>query len=78
VNTAEVIGGEACGTVAFLGLAIGYPWLVLSYAHLGVLKLGRPPQARAKPDTTISVAPGAGESPVPGATVKTITRETAA
>jgi hypothetical protein len=44
MNTAEIIAGEVCGTAAFLGLAIGYPWLVLHYAHLGVLKLGKPAQ----------------------------------
>ena len=44
MNTAEIIAGEGCGTIAFLALAIGYPWLCLHYASTGVLRLARPTQ----------------------------------
>ena len=66
MNTAEIIAGEVCGTAAFLGLAIGYPWLVLHYAHLGVLKLGKPAQrngAAPKAEIANSVADAADEAP---------------
>lgn len=65
MNTAEIIAGEVCGTAAFLGLAIGYPWLVLHYAHMGVLKLGKPSQRNgATPKaTTNSVADAADVAP---------------
>ena len=77
MNTAEVIAGEACGTVAFLGLAIGYPWLILHYAHLGVLKLSRPPQQKAAPGITNSVTGAADEAPA-SVTVPNISRGTTA
>ena len=55
LNTAEIITGEAAGTAAFLGIAIGYPWLWLHYASTGVLKL-----AKAQQRTGASSAPPSG------------------
>lgn len=63
LNTAEIIAGEACGTVAFLGVAIGYPWLWLHYASTGVLKLSRPPQPRSAVPESSAVAAAAPEVP---------------
>jgi hypothetical protein len=77
VNTAEAIAGELCGTAAFLGIAIGYPWLWLHYAAAGVLKLSRPPQPKAPPVTTNSVADAADEAPASATGQKPTMREVA-
>jgi hypothetical protein len=78
MNTAEIIAGEVCGTAAFLGLAIGYPWLVLHYARLGVLKLAKPtePRRAAAPENSAVAAAGI-EPPAASAAPTKITREAA-
>lgn len=67
MNTAEIIAGEVCGTAAFLGVAIGYPWLWLHYAGTGVLRLARPPQPKPVPE--IAAAPAAVGEAAAGAAV---------
>lgn len=61
MNTAEIITGEVCGTVAFLGCL----WLALHYAKAGVLKLAAPPPSmRQQPAVPENTAPAAaGEAP---------------
>lgn len=63
LNTIEVVCGETCGTIAFLGVALGYPLLWLHYASTGVLKLARPPQSRVTAPESTAVAAADTETP---------------